>query len=121
MDPFLRGFTEQLVDLHLEEKEIKNMRGIVEIFGLIVKSKLDAQLGFFLGCSYTEFLMQFLVMRSRLPNKEETLQFFSLLKRRFPEILNEIKKVKKSEIKESDEEVTPISEVEVEPLQPTQG
>lgn len=121
MDPFLRGFTEQLVDVHLEQKELKNMRGIVEIFGMGIKSKLDAQLGFFLGCSYTEFLMQYLVLRSRLPKKEETLQFFNLLKRRFPEILNEIKKVKKSELKESVEEVTPVSDVEVEPLQPVQS
>ncbi len=120
MDPFLRGFTEQLVDIHLEEKELKNMRGIVEIFGLGVKSKLDAHLGFFLGCSYAEFLMQFLIMRSRLPNKEETAQFFKLLKRRFPEILNEIKKTKKSELKERDDEVMPASEIEVEPVQSIQ-
>ena len=117
MDPFLRGFTEQIIDIHLEEKELRNMKAIVDVFGMRVKSRLDANVGFFLGYSYAELLMQFLIIRNRTPNKEETVQFLELLKRRFPEILNEIKKTKKPELREREGEVVPIDEIEVEPLE----
>ena len=117
MDPFLRGFTEQIIDIHLEDKELRNMKAIVDVFGMRVKSRLDANVGFFLGYSYAELLMQFLIIRNRTPNKEETKQFLELLKRRFPEILNEIKKTKKPELREREDEVVPIDEIEVEPLE----
>ena len=117
MDPFLRGFTEQIIDIHLEDKELRNMKAIVDVFGMRVKSRLDANVGFFLGYSYAELLMQFLIIRNRTPNKEETKQFLELLKRRFPEILNEIKKTKKPELREREDEVVPVDEIEVEPLE----
>ena len=120
MDPFLRGFCEHYIDAHLEETEIQNIKGIIDIFGLSIKSKLDANLGFFLGYSYAQLLMQFLLLNNRLSNKDETIQFFNLMKRRFPEILREIKKTKKSEIKELDDKVTNITDIEVEPIQQTQ-
>lgn len=118
MDPFLRGFIEQIIDVNLDERELRNMKAIVEIFHGGVKSKLDAHLGFLLGYSYAEFMMQFMIIRNRPPNREETEQFFNLLKRRFPEMLNEIKKTKKSEFMEREDEATPVSEIEVEPLEP---
>lgn len=117
MDPFLRGFTEQIIDIHLEDKELRNMKAIVDVFGMRVKSRLDANVGFFLGYSYAELLMQFLIIRNRTPNKEETVQFLELLKRRFPEILNEIKKTKKPALREREDEVVPVDEIEVEPLE----
>ena len=120
MDPYLRAFTEQFVDTHLEEKELQNIKGIVNIFKLGIKNKLDAEIGFFLGYSYADLLMQFLILNSRLPNKDEVSQCFNLIKRRFPEILAEMKKTKNLKIIERDETVTPISEVEVEPFESIQ-
>ena len=117
-DPFFRGFLEQYVDVHIDEAEIKNMKGVVDLFGFGIKSKLDAQIGFFLGCSYSEFLMQFLILNNRLPRKDEMLMFFNMMKRRLPEIIKEIKGTHGSNIKDVDEEVTPVSEVEVEQDRP---
>ncbi len=116
MDPFLRGFSEQFVDIHLEKKEIENFKGILEIFNKGIKSNLDAQIGFFLGYSYAELLMQFLIMKNRLPDKEETADVFNMIKRRFPEILQQMKKVKNAKIYERDDAVIPSSEIDVEPL-----
>lgn len=120
MDPFLRGFIEQIIDVNLGEDELKNMKAIVEIFHGGVKSKLDAHLGFLIGYSYAELMMQFMIIRNRPPNREETEQFFNLLKRRFPEMLNQIKKVKKSGFLERGDEAPSIPELDVEPLQPIQ-
>lgn len=116
--PFLRGFLENYIDSHLAEAEIQNMKAIVDIFGMGVKSKLDAHIGFFLGCSYTELLLQFLILNNKLPNKEETLMVFKMMKRRLPEIIREIKNVKGSRIKDTDEAVISFAEVEVESNQP---
>jgi hypothetical protein len=116
--PFLRGFLENYIDSHLAEAEVKNMKAIVDIFGLGIKSKLDAHIGFFLGCSYTELLWQFLILNNRLPNREETLMIFNLMKRRLPEIVREIKNVKGSNIKDTGEAVVSFVEVEVESNQP---
>lgn len=116
MDPLLRGFAEQFVDNHLQESQIQNLKGIVNIFRLGIKSKTDAEIGFFLGYSHAELMMQFLIMRDRLPDKEETTEFFNILKRRFPEIIQQVKKIKKSEIMDRDEGVLDISEVDVEPF-----
>jgi hypothetical protein len=116
--PFLRGFLENYIDSHLAEAEVQNMKGIVDIFGLGVKSRLDAHIGFFLGCSYMELLLQFLILNNRLPNKEEMLMVFNLMKRRLPEIIREIKNVKGSSIKDTDEAVVSFAEVEVESNQP---
>ena len=119
-DPFLRGFSEQFVDVHLEEKEIQNIKGIVNIFKLGIKSSLDAEIGFFLGCAYAELLMQFLILKNRLPNKDEASEFYTIMKRRFPEILQQLKKQKKSELLDRDDSVLAVSEVDVEPLNPIQ-
>lgn len=116
--PFLRGFLENYIDSHLAEAEVQNIKAIVDIFGLGVKSKLDAHIGFFLGCSYTEFLLQFLILNNKLPNKEETLFFFNLMKRRLPEIIREIKNIRGSKIKDTDEALVSFSEVEIDPNQP---
>jgi len=114
--PFLRGFLENYIDSHLAEAEVQNIKAIVDIFGLGIKSKLDAHIGFFLGCSYTELLLQFLILNNRLPNREETLMIFNLMKRRLPEIVREIKNVKGSNIKDTDE--AEVSFVEAESNQP---
>lgn len=116
MDPFLRGFSEQFVDIHLEEKEIQNIKGIVNIFKLGIKSNLDAEIGFFLGYAYAELLMQFLIMKNRLPNRDEASEFYTLMKRRFPEILQQMKKQKKAEIQDRDDSVLAVSEVDIKPL-----
>ena len=118
MDPFLRGFIEQIIDVNLGEEELQNMKAIVEIFQGGVKSKLDAHLGFLIGYSYAELMMQFMIIRNRPPNREETEQFFNLMKRRFPEMLNEIKKAKKSGLMEREDEAVPVPELDVEPLEP---
>ena len=117
MDPFLRGFSEQFIDVHLEEEEIRNMKAIVNMFGMGLKSKLDASVGFFLGYSYAELLMQFLILRNRLPNKNETKEFFDLIKRRYPEILKEIKREKKSMFHERNDEVISVSELELDHIE----
>jgi len=40
------------------------------------------------------------------------------MKRRFPEMLNEIKKAKKSGLMDREDEAAPIPELDVEPLEP---
>lgn len=69
LDPFLRGFNESLMDTNLSETEVQNLKGITAIFGKEIKSKLDAQFGFILGFSYAKFLMQFLILKNRMPNQ----------------------------------------------------
>lgn len=115
LDPFLRGFNESLMDTNLSETEVQNLKGITAIFGKEIKSKLDAQFGFILGFSYAKFLMQFLILKNRMPTKEETREFFELLKRRHPEIVSILRDVRVAEIVERDESVASFSEVEDEP------
>lgn len=119
MDPFLSGLCQRYIDTQLEETEIQNIRGIIDLFGMGIKSKLDAIIGFFLGYSYAQLLMQFFILNNRLPNKEETEQYYNLMKRRFHEILSEIKKTKISKIKESDDALTTITDIEVDQIQQT--
>jgi len=113
MDPFLRGFNENLMDTNLSETEIKNLKGITAIFGREIKSKLDAQFGFILGYSYAKFTMQFLILKNRLPTKEETVAFFELIKRRHSEIVSILKDVKIADIAERYEEIASFEEIEV--------
>lgn len=115
LDPFLRGFNESLMDTNLSETEVQNLKGITAIFSKEIKSKLDAQFGFILGFSYAKFLMQFLILKNRMPTKEETKGFFELLKRRHPEIVSILRDVRIAEIVERDESVASFSEVEDEP------
>ena len=115
MDPFLRGFNEHLMDTNLEETEIQNMKGITRIFDKEIKSRVDAQLGFFLGYSYAKLVMQFLILKNRLPTKEETEGFFDLMKRRYPEVVATLKNVKTAKIKEREEKVVSIEELDIEP------
>ena len=116
MDPFLRGFSEQFMDIHLEEKEIQNIKGIINIFKGGIKSNLDAEIGFLLGYAYAELLMQFLILKNRLPNKDESSEYYTIMKRRFPEIIQQIKKQKKSELLDRDDVVINVSEVDVEQM-----
>ena len=115
MDPFLRGFNEHLMDTNLEDAEIQNLKGITRIFDKEIKSRIDAQLGFFLGYSYAKLVMQFLILKNRLPTKEETEGFFDLMKRRYPEVVATLKNVKTAKIKEREEKVVSIDELDVEP------
>lgn len=115
MDPFLRGFNEHLMDTNLEETEIQNLKGITRIFDKEIKSRVDAQLGFFLGYSYAKLVMQFLILQNRLPTKEETEGFFDLMKRRYPEVVATLKKVKTAKIVEREEKVVSIEELDIEP------
>ena len=115
MDPFLRGFNEHLMDTNLEDAEIQNLKGITRIFDKEIKSRMDAQLGFFLGYSYAKLVMQFLILKNRLPTKEETEGFFDLMKRRYPEVVATLKNVKTAKIKEREEKVVSIDELDVEP------
>jgi len=121
MNPFLRGFSEQYIDIHLEGEEIENMKGIVDIFRMGIKSNLDAHIGFFLGYSYANLLMQHLILCNRLPDKEETIGYFNLLKRRFPEILSVIKSAKNSKLMEREDEVENISELNIGAYKPVQS
>ncbi len=115
MDPFLRGFNEHLMDTNLEETEIQNLKGITRIFDKEIKSRIDAQLGFFLGYSYAKLVMQFLILKNRLPTKEETEGFFDLMKRRYPEVVATLKNVKTAKIVEREEKVVSIEELDIEP------
>ena len=115
MDPFLRGFNESLMDTTLSEKEVQNMKGITAIFGREIKSKLDGQLGFILGFSYAKFLMQFLILKNRMPSKDETKEFFELIKRRHSEIEKMLRDVKVADIAERDDSVASFLEFEEEP------
>ncbi len=116
MDPFLRGFNESLMDTTLSEIEVQNLKGITAIFSKEIKSKLDAQFGFILGFSYAKFLMQFLILKNSMPTKEETNDFFRLLKRRHPEIVSILRDVKVADIVERNESVASFEELEVEPV-----
>ncbi len=115
LDPFLRGFNESLMDTNLSEREIQNLKGITAIFSKGIKSKLDAQFGFILGFSYAKFNMQFLILKNRLPTKEETKGFFELIKRRHPEINSILRDVRVADIVERNEVIESFEEFEVEP------
>jgi hypothetical protein len=104
------------MDTNLSEKEIRNLKGITAIFGKEIKSKLDGQFGFILGFSYAKFLMQFLILKNGMPTKEETKEFFELLKRRHTEIVSILKDVKVADIVERNESVASFEEIEAEPL-----
>ena len=112
MDPFLRGFNESLMDTTLSEIEVQNLKGITAIFGKEIKAKLDAQFGFILGFSYAKFLMQFLILKNGMPTKEETKEFFELLKRRHPEIVSILRDVRVADIVERNASVASFSDVE---------
>jgi hypothetical protein len=116
LDPFLRGFNESLMDTNLSEMEIQNLKGITAIFGKEIKSKLDAQFGFILGFSYAKFLMQFLVLKNGMPTKQETKEFFDLLKRRHTEIISILRDVRVANIVERNESVASFEEIDVEPV-----
>ena len=120
IDPYLRGVSEQFIDIHLKEKELQNMSAIVDIFSLGIKNKLDANIGFFLGHAYAELLMQFLIINNRLPDKNETTNFFNLLKRRYPEIMNSLKKKRNNELLEHGEEVVSVADINIEPISPNE-
>ena len=115
LDPFLRGFNESLMDTNLSEIEIQNLKGITAIFSKGIKSKLDAQFGFILGFSYAKFLMQFLILKNGMPTKEETKEFFELIRRRHPEIVSILRDVKVADIVERNESVASFGEPEEEP------
>jgi hypothetical protein len=112
VDPLLRGFNENLMDTNLSEIEIQNLKGITAIFSKEIKSKLDAQFGFILGYSYAKFNIQFLILKNRLPTKEETTEFFELIKRRQPEIVSILREVRVADIVQRNEAVASIEEVE---------
>jgi hypothetical protein len=116
LDPFLRGFNENLMDTNLSEIEVQNVKGITAIFRREIKSKLDAQFGFILGFSYAKFTMQFLILKNRLPTKEETESFFELIRRRYSEIASILKEVRVAEILERESVVPSFDELEVEPV-----
>jgi len=119
MDPFLSGLCQRYIDAQLEEAEIQNIKGVMDLFGFAIKSKLDAELGFFVGYSYSQLLMQFFILNNRLPNKDEITEYYKLMKRRFPEVISQIKKTKTSKLKEFDEELTTLMEIPAEPNQQT--
>ena len=102
------------MDTNLSESEIQNLKGITAIFSKGIKSKLDAQFGFILGFSYAKFNMQFLILKNRLPTKEETKGFFELIKRRHPEINSILRDVRVADIVERNEVIESFEEFEVE-------
>ena len=114
MDPFVRGFNELLMDAHLDEIEIKNLKGITKVFDKQIKSRMDAQLGFLIGYTYAKLIMQFLILRNRLPDKMETEEFFNLMKKRHSEIESALKRGKVAEIIERDEKVVSIDDLDEE-------
>lgn len=114
MDPFVRGFNELLMDAHLDEIEIKNLKGITRVFDKQIKSRADAQLGFLIGYSYAKLVMQFLILRNGLPDKRDTEGFFDLMKKRLPEIESALKRGRVAEIVDKDEKVVSIDDLDVE-------
>ena len=102
------------MDTNLSESEIQNLKGITAIFSKGIKSKLDAQFGFILGFSYAKFNMQFLILKNRLPTKEETKGFFELIKRRHPEINSILRDVRVADIVERNEVIESFEEFKVE-------
>lgn len=114
MDPFVRGFNELLMDAHLDEIEIKNVKGITRVFDKQIKSRIDAQLGFLIGYTYAKLVMQFLILRNRLPDKGETEEFFNLMKKRYPEILSALKRGRVAEIMDRDDKVVSIDDLDVD-------
>jgi hypothetical protein len=102
------------MDTNISESEIQNLKGITAIFSKGIKSKLDAQFGFILGVSYAKFNMQFLILKNRLPTKEETKGFFELIKRRHPEIIQVLRDVRVADIVERNEAIESFEEFEVE-------
>jgi hypothetical protein len=117
MDPFVRGFNELLMDNHLNDIEIQNLKGITRIFDKQVKSRMDVQLGFLIGYSYAKLVMQFLILKNRLPTKEDIEGFFGLMKKRHPEIISALKEVSVAKIADKDEMLVPIKEIDVDPLE----
>lgn len=115
MDPFLSGLCQRYIDTQLDEAEIQNIKGIIDLYGLAIKSKLDAMLGFFMGYSYAQLLTQFFILNNRLPDTDETKEYYKLMKRRFPEIISEIKKTKISKLKDRSEKVMTATEPAIEP------
>jgi hypothetical protein len=103
------------MDTNLSKAEVKNLKGITALFRKEIKSKLDAQFGFILGFAYAKFTMQFLILRNRLPTKEETEGFFELIRRRHSEINSILRDVKAAEIIGRDDVVPSFDELEVEP------
>jgi hypothetical protein len=114
LDPFVRGFNELLMDAHLDEIEIKNVKGITRVFDKQIKSRIDAQIGFLIGYTYAKLVMQFLILRNRLPDKGETEEFFNLMKKRYPEILSALKRGKVAEIMDRDDKVISIDDLDVD-------
>ena len=105
------------MDNHLDDVEIQNLKGITRIFDKQVKSRMDVQIGFLIGYSYAKLVMQFLILKNRLPTKEETEGFFDLMKKRHPEILSALKGVSIAKIADKDEKVVSIEEIDVDPLE----
>jgi len=104
------------MDTNLDEMEIQNLKGITRIFDKEIKSRQDAQLGFFIGYSYAKLVMQFLILKNRLPTKDETVGFFTLMKRRSAEIISTLKNVQAAEILEKNEKLVAIEELDIEPV-----
>jgi hypothetical protein len=104
------------MDTNLSEMEIQNLKGITAVFSKEIKSKLDGQFGFILGFSYAKFLMQFLILKNSMPTKEETKEFFELLRRRHTEIVSILRDGRIADIVERNESVASFEEIDVEPV-----
>ena len=60
--------------------------------------------------------MQFLILKNSMPTKEETKEFFELLKRRHTEIVSILRDGRIADIVERNESVASFEEIDVEPV-----
>ena len=86
MDPLLRGLCEQKKDEKLFTEEFETIKEFVETIDLVINSKENYEIMFFLGTVYDELVTQCMKVYDRSPNKNEKLIFHELLKRRISDV-----------------------------------
>jgi hypothetical protein len=89
MDILIRGLCEQYIDYRLEEREIREVRDLIDSIELPV-SKDDVLLGFFLGAASSQLRNFILAVYNRVPEEAEIEHYRKVLMRRAPEIIARI-------------------------------
>ena len=89
MDILIRGLCEQYIDYRLEEREIREVRDLIDSIELPM-SKDDVLLGFFLGAASSQLRNFILAVYNRVPEEAEIEHYRKVLMRRAPEIMARI-------------------------------
>lgn len=89
MDILIRGLCEQYIDYRLEEREIREVRDLIDSIEFPV-SKDDVLLGFFLGATSSQLRNLILAVYNRVPEQAEIEFYRKVLMRRAPEIITRI-------------------------------